>query len=132
MSSKLQNIIISFGLPLIVFLICGIYIATADREVWSEVTKHADEFVYDHDSFDGNYITMKLYDKDSTYVCEAFMSVKDRKTAIFKDRDLLAGSFNRFKSKKMYKLLLKNVPEDIIAKSNFKVKDEVLQKLKTL
>jgi hypothetical protein len=132
MSSKLQNIIISFNIPLIIFLICGIYIANIDRNIWTEVTKHADEFVYDHDSFDGNYIVMKLYDQDSTYVCEAFMSVRDRKTAIFKDRDLLASSANSFWSRKMYKLLLKNVPDYIIAKSNSKAKDEVLQKLKTL
>ena len=129
-SRIIYSIIIFISIPLIVILICNIYIATIDRVVWNEVTKHADEFVFDHTSFDGEYITMKLYDKDSVYVCEAFMTVRNHRVTIFKDRELLASSFNIFKSKKMYKLLIKNVPEGVIVKHN--VKDEVLQKLKTL
>ena len=130
MNSKISATIVSIGIPLLVIAICSIFVANIDRNIWTEVTKHSDEFVFDHESFNGNYIVMKLYDRDSTYVCEAFMSVRDRKTAIFNDTDLLASSANSFRSRKMYKLLVKNVPEGVIVKNN--VKENTLKKLKSL
>ena len=111
-------------------IISYFYVASIDKEVWNEVIKHSDEFVFDQDKSNDKIVIMNLYDKDSTYICDAFIYIKSKKVTIFSHYDIVASSANIYKSRKMFKLLYNNIPEDVL--SDCSPQKGVLNKLKTL
>lgn len=120
MKKEIKRILGCIILPLFaVLLFINIVTSTTDIKVWRGVENHLDELVYDHSSDFGNGLschTFKLYDKNSTFVCSVFISnFPGKRTCIFDDEgDIVASSFNYYKSKKMYKTLIQRVPAENI------------------
>lgn len=131
----MKELTFGFGIPIIIVLVITLIVQIAvyftDRPMWNEVEKHADEFVYDYTSSDKWLSTLILYDKDSTYVCEALLDHHDKDCAIFGDHELLASSFNHFKSKKMYKTFVQKIPKEDLELIEEK-KETVLEHLKRM
>ena len=75
--------------------------------------------------------TLNLYDKDSTYVCEVLLDHHDKDCAVFGDHELLASSFNHFKSKKLYKIFVQKIPKEDIERIE-EEKVTVLERLKRM
>lgn len=119
-------------LPLLaVLLTVNIWSSNADLKVWKEVNKHADEFVYDHTSDDGWISSFILYDKDSTYVCDILLDNRDKKTSVFNGHTCIASRFNTMYSNKVYKKLIKNIPENDICRA-VDVRDKTLEHFKQI
>ena len=119
------------GIVLLLTLVAQAVIYCTDLPMWNEVEKHADGFVYDYTTIDKGLSTLILYDKDSTYVCEVLLDHQEKKCAIFGEHKLLAGSINHFKSKKLYKIFVKKIPEDDIEIAE-DYKETVLEQLKRM
>lgn len=123
------------GIPVVIVLLFTLVVETViyhtDLSMWNGVEKHADEFVYDHTSIDKWLSTLILYDKDSTYVCEVLLDHQEKKCSVFSEHKLLASSINHFKSKKLYKIFVKKIPEDDIEIAE-DYKETVLEHLKRM
>lgn len=101
----------------------------SDGKIWDEVIEHSDEFVLDHVNKD--YATFKLYDKDSVYVCEVFLTLRHEDATVVKDGTIIASrSGNTPKSRKAFKAFYERVPKDMIPK--YPTKKEVLECLKNM
>lgn len=124
-----KNIFLALSPIFVIIISLEIYIATIDKSVWNEVEKHADEFVYEN-STDGRLHTLKLYDKDSTYVCEVFLSSMTHSASVFNDMNCVASSANRYRSKRAYKYFITKVPEENINTGT--KKDETLEHFKQM
>jgi hypothetical protein len=131
----MKELTFGFGIPIIIVLVITLIVQITvyftDRPMWNEVEKHADEFVYDYTSSDKWLSTLILYDKDSTYVCEALLDHREKDCTIFGDHELLASSFNHFKSKKLYKTFVQKIPKEDFELIKEK-KETVLEHLKRM
>ena len=115
------------AIPLMLFV--ALTSIHSDGKIWDEVIEHSDEFVLDHVNKD--YATFKLYDKDSVYVCEVFLTLYREKAVVVKDGTVIASSGgNTPKSRKAFKVFYKMIPQDKIPK--YPTKKEVLEKLKNM
>jgi len=114
----MKELTLGFGVPIIIVLVITLIVQAityfSDLPMWNQVEKHADEFIYDHTSIDKSLSTLILYDKDSTYVCEVLLSHRDKDCSVFGKHELLASSFNHFKSKKLYKIFVQKIPKEDI------------------
>ena len=109
------------GLICVIFwIIIGTYIFFSpfkDLSIWKGVEEHLDEFVFDHASselFGHGYYVFKLYDEENTFICKVCLDEKFHDASVHNDISLVGSSNNYFKSKKVYNVLIKRVPDEFI------------------
>lgn len=115
MDKELSPFPFLMGILLIFVVVCviGSNPMRPDNKIWNLLIENADEFVYDKSLFKGSIVYMTLNDRDGKYICDVRMDMEDKTTSAYRYSSTFASSLNIKKSKKMFKCLLPNVPDDI-------------------
>ena len=122
---KIDNfpLYIIVAIILAIIVIPGVFRSTSDLRVWNGAIKNSDSFVLSH--ADEHYARLILCDQNDEVVCEVLLSHYDKESSIWRGGSLIGSSFNKKKSKKLYKLLYEKIPED--KRPSYPTKDEVIK-----
>ena len=98
-----------FLVPIAILLIC---FCSADLKAWRAISKHLNEFVFDHTNETFNATLMKLYDNDGHIILNLIMKNNSKECFAYTDDQIVASSANVFYSHKVYNALYNMLPED--------------------